>query len=985
MQIEIEKTYTGKVIYWNSEYGFLECPELDTSIFLHSKTISEEISNKINLFDLLTFKIGISSSPRNKGKFFARSVKYKEQGNLKDSKRKIGTIYDWNGRFGFIEYPTDGKKIFLFHTRILYSKSVQNGQLVVFNPIKSNKDNSQLFAYFAYPLSFEKDFEFIKHQYLSYQIPKLKDFIISITQENPELSLKEKLELELINLGFISTGQDYVKLIEIFKIFKSQYDYIPDNNLLSNYISETYLIQLWESSIIDTYNIETIKVYFISANADTKRLIASKVTIQDRETILRTYFDFLLKGKKNEFLNSDIKTLLGIIYRNPETRLENLYEEIKSNLISTLKPQEIIDLWLHDYIDDLTENFIITNFNIGDLNAVKLLSQKKDENGQLKYKELISKLYEQYFIDTSNMKNWDFDLEYPKLVKYLIIFEQEFKERYIDIVNIIRVTLRPYQKFILWVFGIRIEFDVISYIRNNHIGISDYFKLKFILRSINEIETFDIQEFLVLLQINQIGLSEFAAKYKWNELIYPTKIIGIENINSFITDIEDFNEKCIQTIDPLSLSDIIFNSVEKYNEIHLRLWLYVFSDKAHYDYVGYSECFKLLTNDEQREFRRKANERDYEGITEQEITEVTPCKDLYYNSDESITYKAFVENLYFGNGYIKLRVENSEYTEPFIHIYSSTGLNRIPTSHYLNKIMFQIIVKSKSIIETIGLQELFLQIHTGEIEKALGTVIGPGEPRIRKYAYVEDWLLRKQVVEFLNENQIKNIKTTIVNEPKNHYRRLDESSGIDLYEKTELFTIETIQDYGIVWENIDLSEDRATYIFKSSLENHSLQTQKIANAIVSLAQFRSSLLSSKEDELLQIFKNNFGFVASIRKQRGKNKPFSNWLNKLESALIQSIPEMPTFKDLEKLKNWTPEIPHTARINKSEQLKHRKSAIIKEKELDSTDFYGNENRKTQNRKIEKTDIFMDRKIEKRISILNSLKTFNQYFTENLNIK
>ncbi|MBN1253047.1 MAG: hypothetical protein JXA16_13000 [Bacteroidales bacterium] len=983
MQIDTEIIYTGKIIFWNENFGFIECENFPQNVFFRKQNLKSDV----RFLDVVTFKVSILNTGRHKGKPEAIQVKYYQSTKLNSFSLKIGLIYNWNGRFGFIDYPTDGKKIFLFHTRLLYSKEIQNGQLVVFNPINSNKDKSQLFAYFAYPIKFEKDFNFIKEQYSNFEIPELKEYINKISKNNPELTVSEKFELELLNLGSVSTGQEYLKLIEIIKDFKTQFNYIPDYKVLSKFVSDTYLIQLWETDLINSYNAEKVKEYFISANADTKRLIALKVSIEDREIILLEYYNFLQKSKKIERLNNDIKTLLSIIFRNSETRLPKLFEQIKAKLISVLKPIEIIDLWLHDFIDDLTENYIISNFNIGDFRSVKLLTQKKAENGQPKYKELLSKIYEQYFLEVAKKENLDFDKEYPKLIRYLQIFEKEFSERFTDIINIIKVTLRPYQKFVLWIFGINIDFDALTYLQNSQSEINHYFKIKFFLRLFDTNKDFQFTQLLEQISINQTDLSAFSTNYQWNDLIYPTKKIGIENETSFLTDIVKYNEIFNQNLDIFYIADKIYNSIELYNEIHLRLWLYNFN--SNYDYVGFRVCFKSLTNEEQKLFRQKANETNFEEITEQEITEVLPCLKFEINPDNSITYYALLENLYFGNGFIKLRKEDSNYTEPFNEPYSSTGLNRIPSSHSLNSIPLQIIVNSNAIQNTQGLNELFIQIHTGEISKALGKVIEPSDfPEKQNKAYVEDWVLRKSVIDFLNENQVEKIKTTIVNEPKNHYRRLDDSSGIDMLEKTELFTIETSDGYGIIWENIDLSEDRATYIFKCSLENHEIQIRKIANAIVSFAQFRSTLSSAKEEYLLTIFKNNLGFIASIRKQRGKNKPFSNWLNKLEKALIRPIPEIPPFEELEKLKNWSPEIPHVARVNKAQQYNYKKSAIIKGNELETTDFFEKETVAKQTSKQETFEnsgkTVIKRNFEKRKSLLNTLKSFNQYFTDNLNI-
>lgn len=970
----MNKTYKGNIIYWNPTfgYGFIEYSELSGSIFFHKSKCTYE---DVQLFDNVSFQISIATSGKHKGKRVAVEINLIQRGNFKNYDLRIGTIQDWNGKFGFIDYPTDGKKIFLFHTRLLNSKNIQNDDLVVFSPIVSTKDTTQLFAFFAYPISVEKDVSFLKSQYEKYQIPALKDYILSATNSK-ELSLAEKFELEII-----SNSENYLDLVALLKKYDKDFSYTPDYDLLSKYVSTTHLIQLWESDIIKSYDIDTIKDYFIRANADTKRLIVQKLSETDKAIIIDFYFHHLRNQNKLERINNDLKTFLDIIYRNEKTRINTLYEKAKQHLLSILTPDELIDLWLHDYIDGLSEGFVVENFNKGDKNSMKLLLQKKGENEKPKYAELMSKIYEQYFIDIANGSK-DFEDEYPNLVRYLKIFEDEFKDRYEEIIKIIQKALKTYQLFVLWVLGIKIEFDAYSFIQNNVDEINHYYRLKFILRYLNENENIHF-EAVDFVHIDLDGLKDFATNYKWNEVIYPTKIIEREEIHSFLNDVIDYNSKCKKNIDILDLADVIYNSIEKFNETHIRLWLYYLTDKKYYNYVGFRECFKKLSFNERKYFKNKANEGDFGGIIEGEISEVKPCIDFEKNSETTKTYNAFVENIYFGNEKIKLRLENGEYTEEFEQEYSSTGLNRIPASHSLNKILFKVTVESNKIIGITGLEELFIQIHTGEINKALGTVIDGNEPNRQNYTYVEDWKLRKEVIDYLNANQDKKIETIIVNEPKNMYRRLDESSGIDLFEKTELFTIkiEDKNEYAIIWENIDFSEDRATYIFKCSQENHKIQIDKIADAIVSLAQFRSALSSAKGENELSIFKNSFGFITSIRKQRGKNQPFSNWLGKFENALKQQVPELPTIEELQRLRNWTPNIPHTARIKKSAPKNYKQSAIIREEDLATTDIFAGGQNESEEKVKEDNNI----QNSNQLSLLNTLKAFNQFFTENLKIK
>lgn len=979
-------TLTGNIIYWNPTfgYGFIECTKLKENIFFHKSNCNYK---SIELFDKVSFQISISNSKKHKGKKVAIQISLIESGNFKNYDLRIGTIQNWNGRFGFIDYPTDGKKIFLFHTRLLYDKNIKNDDLIVFNPIVSSKDKTQLFAFFAYPIHVELDIGFLKSQYEKYQIPALKDYILSISH-NSEFSLSVKFELELLEIGEISNNYDYLKLKELLKKYSEKFSFTPSYYLLSKHISAIYLIQLWESDIITSYDINIIKEYFIKTNADTKREIFSKLTETDKEVVIEYYFNHLKNLKKFERVNNDLKTFLDIVYRNEKTRTFKLYDNVKQYLLTTLKPDELINLWLHDYIDELSENFVVMNFNLGDKNAIKLLLQKKDKNSKADYTELMSKIYEQYFIDIAN-ENLDFELEYPNLVRYLKIFEENFKQRYTEIINILQKTLKAYQKFVLWILGINIHFDAYSFVQSSIEEINHYFRLKFLLRYLNDNQNIDLKS-SNSIQVDINGLRDFAINYQWNEVIYPTKIIGREEVHSFLNDIIEYNTKYLKNLDVIILADSIYQSIEKYSEIHIRLWLYIFyPDKKYYDYVGFSNCFKKLTNEEQKEFRLKANERDFSEIVEQEISEVKPCKNYEKNNETTKTYNAFVENVYFSNGAIRLRLEDGNYTEPFPQEYSSTGLNRIPANHYLNKILLKIVVEENSkenvIIKKVeGFDILFTQIHTGEIEKALGTVVEGNVSTRQNNSYVEDWQLRKQVIDYLNASQYKKFEITIVNEPKNLFRRLDQKSGIDLFEKTALFTIkiENKNEYAIIWENLDFSDDRATYIFKCHEVNHNKQIQKIADAISSLAQFRSTLSSTKDDRELHIFKNNFGYITSIRKQRGKNKPFSNWLKKLENALTQKVPELPSIEELEELMNWTPNIPHTARINKSSKVNYKPTAIIKENELATTEIFTLEQQNNKGEKLKETNSSQK---ENKILLLNTLKTFNHFFYENFKIE
>ena len=316
-----------------------------------------------------------------------------------------------------------------------------------------------------------------------------------------------------------------------------------------------------------------------------------------------------------------------------------------------------------------------------------------------------------------------------------------------------------------------------------------------------------------------------------------------------------------------------------------------------------------------------------------------------------------------------LRKENKEYTNVFPEPFASSGLNRIPKSSIFNKFEFIINVEGKDIKEVIGFEEFFNQIQTGEIEKALGKIVEPKSSRDnRDESYAEDWELRKEIIDYLNNQQIDKFLPKVISEPKSKYRRIDKNFDIETFEKIHLYTISTADGYGIVWENIDMTEDRATFIFKATKETYEQQIEKIAHSIVAYGQFRSTLISAREESRLQIFKNDHGYIAKIHKQRGKNQPFANWQAKLENALLQPIQILPDFQQIRSLRDWQAEMPFSPRINK-------KVEKINESDIKTVHFdFANPN--STEEKIVKTTA--KTKIDKKIEILNRLREINQQF-------
>lgn len=979
----------GEIIFWNGIFGFVQKSD-GLSIFFHKSSINISYY-ETKLLDVVSFEISIAISGKHKGKQIAINIKFISRVDLLKKKRYIGKITNWDGRWGTIISPQQLKSVTLFNTRKLYpNDKFHNEDLVVFSQVKSSKNQDQLFAVFAYSISSEKDLVFLQQAYQDSQLVGIKTYIEKLYLENNSFTKHELFEFELNQLEDFDGYDFFSKLINLINKFKKE-NYYPTTSLLKKYCAEKYLIQLWEMDIISDYDTNLVKEYFYRTSAENKRIIILKINEVEKVDILRYYFESLKKEGYLQQINNNIKTLLDISYKNEESRNVEIYKEIKEYLCSNLFPNEIISLWLDGYIDNLDETLIIENFDINNSKLLKVLLSQKDK----KHNELIRKIFENYFSEVVNNK--DFEIEFPQLVIRLINFEKEFKDRYNGIIKVITNLLNDKQKFILWIFNVTIEFDSYDYLKNSHTELNDFYKIKFFIHKSIDSNNQLIVELLDHVNINQDGLLNYILSSPWNEFIHLTEITPQDqNQCYFLPNIKDFIKKYNYVelnIESFSLE--IFEQINKYTIQHIRLWLYEYVNENLYNYIGFRSSFRFLTTEEQTHFKRKGEISSWiSDVVQPEISEVENCMKIISEDSDYKEYEAYLENLYFRDGSFMLRKEDGNYTEPKHEKYSSSGLNRIPSSSEFNTLPIIIKVSYENkIVNFKGLNVLFSKLHTGEIEKTLGKIVDTGyKYKSKDKSYSEDVKLKKEVIAFLDKEQLKGLEPKHILEPKNFFRRLDINSGIDSLELTKLFTIKTTDGFGLVWENIDLTEDRATYVFKSLPETLDSQIEKISNGIVTLAQLRSALLSTNESSEMEIFKSNFGLIGSIRKQRGKNHSFSNWQTKLKILLTKEIPNIPSELELDKIKNWSPEIPHYSPVinrstilhnEKKQRLENKKRPKeIKDEDNEISDFgFDIDIDNGINQTINPINSH-SKSLSKKQGILNALQSLNNIFSENL---
>jgi hypothetical protein len=840
---------------------------------------------------------------------------------------------------------------------------------------KESKNN--LYALFAYPLEKEKDIYYLQQIYQDSLIKEVREYIEKLIMHQT-FSNEQKFEFEINLIGNVDNQTSFLKLVSKIKEYELK-NYRPKYSTLEGFCKDQYLIQLWEMGIISECNIEIIKKYFDMVSADKKRSIINLLSETERNTVIIWHFENLkLKGFLDN-TNNRLKTLLDITFRNEISRNYNVYNSIKNYILEKLKPFELLDLYGNGYINDLPFKLIIDNFEYFD-QFIDLLAEKEYNTHLF---EMISDVYENYLLDISN---GNFNSEFPVITKRLIRFEKYFNSRFHEISNAIWTKLDEFQKYSLWIFNVKIDFDAHEFLKANYRNIDIFYKIKYFLHETIDQNDSKIHDLLVEISFSHEELIIYAKSNPWNSLIHPTETLPINNLDCyFLPEIAKFINK--YEFKDFSFNNIglsIFESLSKYQVYHLRLWLFDYVNRSHYEYVGFREGFKKLTIEEQKVFKLKGEEILYnEEVINPELFAVEHCVNIIESKENSNVYLAKLENLYFNNGSFRIKKSDKHYSNPKREPYASSGFNRIPKSSNLNKIEIIIEVSNENeIIYENGLVEIFTKIHTGEIEDALGKVSDffVNAIKRKKITYIEDWKLRKEVIDYLNLNQFKEIEPKSVFEPKNNYRHLDENSGITSKELTYLYSIKTSDGYGIVWENIDFTKERATFLFKCENESHENQINKIAQSIITLAQFRSTLKLKKledsmENEKLIIFKMNLGYIGSINKKRGYYYSFENWHKGFSKLIANNIPVIPSSEELERIMNWSPSIPHhpvSFTLGSINPHPFRKPKLIEPGDIPKGYQYGEE--KQINSTIENSDY------TKYNRIIEALEKFNTKLSE-----
>jgi hypothetical protein len=330
------------------------------------------------------------------------------------------------------------------------------------------------------------------------------------------------------------------------------------------------------------------------------------------------------------------------------------------------------------------------------------------------------------------------------------------------------------------------------------------------------------------------------------------------------------------------------------------------------------EPFKNLRKGEKKAIRDALNEDIEENFITMEREEVEPCV-LFTEKGEAKEFIATICNIYFDDGSLSLRLPDGTYTAEYDkESFVSTALNHIPKNHPIAKREMKILVKDGVITDIDGLDIVLNEIHSRGIKAILSTVIWDGVSQKGDVAYGIDLELKQKVIRWLEKNQLSNQPPILVYESNGsgfHRRKNAVSEQVFRYYLCHLYSLEVDDGIAMIWESAEFDESNATYIFKSSRNNHAAKINRLMEAITGYKNLRSYLSSTfrteaPETQRLKLemqkkLRDYLGYVGNIRKGRGKINAFDNWHANLQDIFRNTLcseiaddfdPEMITWED-----------------------------------------------------------------------------------------
>lgn len=913
---------TGEVVFYNGKYGFVRLPD-ETSIFFPDSQLDTVSRKQLRLLDIVSLQTEIVTQGPHQGKLRATKVRRLAAGDPSRYRRVVGQLQPGSKQFHRLVSPQLSKPVVLHYNRLLNRDSqMQQDELLVFSPVISSKNANELFAFFAYSLNQEEDLDFLREQLEASQLPGIQARIDQVLAASRTAPVNERFAAELRQLGLVRNLAAYQQVAELLKAYAGQ-DYRPAIAEIQAVVAPEYQLMLWENRLMPDYVPAVMHDYFLRASADRKRELVARLMGEERHALLAHWVRHLLLPGKITRLHNGLKTCLGVLFRNPETKDQALYEQLCQALDLSATDWQL--LYQQGYVKQLPvspEPSVLPPRHewLSRAGAARMLAAAKEQ-------ELLT-YYEAELLDADPTSEAG-QLRLALVAKLLVEFMPAQAERTI---SWYWPRFSALQRLVLWLVEVGHDLvDVAELYETYEPQLAVFLRLRYYLR---QPETAPVGA-----ELSPEALGVFAATHYGHGLVGLVDSQPLPNESetycTLLNEVHQLHQLWpAQTPSEVDVAASAYAALSLYKVEHIRLYLRKLVTEEVADFVGFREPFRQLTREEKQDLKARFDSRQKPEVWKQLQQRIIPCEEGEEVNDQ-LCYTAYLENIYFGRSSMKLRLPSGEFTAAFTgdtHLAekASVGMNSLPVESKYNQIPLKIWVKDENIGFVTGLAELFDLLLEEEIAFAFSKKLPDQIGLAPTDAYAEDWQLRREVLAYLEQ---ASVEAHEVGEPKNYRRRLDEESSIDAYEKTILYVLPTEDGIGIVWENVDFSDDRATYVFKTTQTELSGQLEKLKEAIGTYAQWRSTLANAQHTPAQVNFRNRYGYLGRIRKKRGRNQPFAAWQERLLALLQQPVPPLPNEEEWTQAWTAARSAPPVPTINRSDKRRSPRVFVIDEASLD----------------------------------------------------
>lgn len=850
----------------------------------------------MQLLSKVAFKSSIVTHGKYISKEIAKEIEVLSTPEVDRFELFFGTITKLFHKHCVINSPNLEKETLFFYNRsIHHNERYSIGSSVLFSPVISSKTQENYFALFAYPLV--KEYKIERLYNLLEKAPASRSLINQINKISKEghnadfLMSKFKDEWSAISEDYdVSTKKDLIQKYATMGL-------VIDAYYLESIYEEKELIFKWETKKIQKLSRQLILKYFVGSGTSKKRDILIRLG-EESITLLEDYFEY---AKRNNLFAS----LLNVRFffeatMKPDKNIHlELHEKAKQYILPNLSDEQIEDLIKRSLLSNVGNYKQNTASKLASITDIQAYDPKTHHLNEEVANNILQNLITHY-----GTENWPNSVIFR--LRYLRNLHTSLTS---DWINDNLPVFSDLLKLRLFIHQISTKLGETT---SNILEINLFEKL--ILSNNTKDESIFLEDELSNSIEEEIKL--FINQFVWDELFAPVTPIDDEANDQawgFLDELLIFcrNEN-LNVFSLISLA--IFDNLPEDDLYRVRIWLKSYVQSEYFSYEQFKTSFKQLTKKEKKDFKSKLELVQKNEQRTLENTNLLSSNEPIVDELGNRTYVVGIENCYFEKDHLKLKMEDEALSNSFFFKGLSSGFNRLNMDTFLNSIKLHIKFgpsPSKTITQIKGLQDLIDAIIRNEIEKSLSRSSKELNKEQSSISYAENYQLRRNVITFLNENHSTDYAIVKLHEPKNYFRRLDDKSGVDDYQLTGLFTLAIEDELLLVWENLDLDHDKATYLFKCKPPEHEELVRRISKTVTSHSQIRSTLSSQKADEYIVHWKEYLCFIGSLRKPRLGKGDLQDWIMKIyrtaRKAEVKWVESEPEFRvSIKRSVNWSAE-------------------------------------------------------------------------------